>query len=193
MPLDTVLTYFDAANYPPAYNTYMVTAATGSVFGQGTKMFQLFRLDPSTTNTTVKLTNASTQLAYSVKLQSLWPLRIPDGQPALTLDWSQLRTNAFGDAFDPTAISEVMVGHYLQYVPDLEKRFLDLELIADELYRTEIAVGTSVDLSVSRNAAGKAFAGIDGNGTWLVALRCGSCRNPAPWYLSILQPCGIVP
>ena len=36
---------------------------------------------------------------------------------------------------------------------------------------------------------GKAFTGISTSGTWIVALRCGSCRNPAPWYLTVLKPC----
>ena len=27
------------------------------------------------------------------------------------------------------------------------------------------------------------------NGTWLLGLTCGNCRNPAPWYMTILKPC----
>ena len=36
---------------------------------------------------------------------------------------------------------------------------------------------------------GASFAGIDGTGTWMVALVCGNCRNPAPLYMTILKPC----
>jgi hypothetical protein len=38
---------------------------------------------------------------------------------------------------------------------------------------------------------GAGFPGIDDTGTWLVGLICGNCRNPAPWYMTILKPCSM--
>jgi hypothetical protein len=35
---------------------------------------------------------------------------------------------------------------------------------------------------------GNSFPGVDSNGTWLVALLCTNCRNPAPYYLTVLEP-----
>jgi len=46
-----------------------------------------------------------------------------------------------------------------------------------------------VNLSTFTNESGQPFTGIDDTGTWVLALSCGDCRNPAPWYLTILEPC----
>jgi hypothetical protein len=185
----TILSYFDVATYPTSNHVYMVLAQTGTLLGQEIRMLQAFRLDATSTNTTVKLTNASVQLAYKANLHDLVPLTTPARQAGITFDWSALQSNAFGGAFDPTAITEILVGRYQQSPTELEARFGELDSIATDLYRGEILAGTSFDLSQLEDSAGKRFAGIDESGTWLVALQCGTCRNPAPWYLSRLVPC----
>ena len=100
--------------------------------------------------------------------------------------------NALGDDFIPSVIAEVVVAHYDESVAELERQFLDLELIAEGIWRYDVPAETSVELSSLRDEAGQPFPGIDGNGTWLVALMCGDfCRNPAPWYLTVLVPCSL--
>jgi hypothetical protein len=182
--------YFDPVGFPPADNTYALLAAKGMVLGQGTLMIQAFQVDPASTNTTVSMKADSTQLTYCANLQSLNPTGIPAGQRAVTLDWGQMTTNALGGDFVTNQITEAMVAHYTQTPAQLESRFLDLEVIATDIYRTAISSGTVVDLSTMvHERTGAAFPGIDANGTWVVALRCGNCKNPAPWYLSVLKPC----
>jgi len=184
-----ILPYFDADNYPPATHTYLLTAATGTIVGQGTKMLQSFQLDPNSTNSTVTMTSDSTKLDYKANLHSLIATGIPAGQAAITLDWSQMKTNALGNTFITTNITSALVAHYTQTPAELETKFLDIELIAAALYKSSIATGTTLDFSSLQDSNGNVFPGIDGTGTWMVALRCGGCRNPAPWYLSILKPC----
>jgi hypothetical protein len=175
--------------YPPANHIYTVMAATGMQLGQGTRMIQSYELDPASTNTVVKLTNDSTQLTYTANLHNLTPIGVTAKSAAITLDWGKMMTNALGNTFIATNITNAMVGHYTQTPAELEAKFLDLELIAADLYRAEIGSGTVLDFSLLKNKSGKAFAGIDADGTWVVALQCGQCRNPAPWYLTILKPC----
>jgi hypothetical protein len=187
---ERVLDYFDADNYPPDITTYTVMAATGDVVGEGTRMIQSFVLDKSSTNTEVTMTSDSTQLTYDANLHSLTPTGIPAGQSAITLDWtSSISTNALGNPFEPTNITHVLVGHYTETPTELESKFLDIEIIATELYEADVLIGTTIDFSTLKTKDGQAFQGIDDTGTWLVALQCGICRNPAPWYLSILKPC----
>jgi hypothetical protein len=157
--------------------------------GMGVRMIQAFKLDSSSSNTSVKLDNDSTGLQYEAHLQDLQQPLVPSGQSSLKIDWGSIPKNALGIEFDPTAITEAMVGHYTQTPKELESKFLDLDMIATELYKGEIASGTSVELSTLKTSAGKSFSGIDGSGTWIVALRCGQCRNPAPWYLTVLKTC----
>jgi hypothetical protein len=68
---------------------------------------------------------------------------------------------------------------------------LDLELISEDMWQADVSSGTTLAFSSLRNDAGQPFAGIDGTGTYIVALVCGECQNPAPWYLSVLSPCPI--
>jgi hypothetical protein len=158
--------------------------------GMGTRMIQSFQLDPASTNTNVTMTSTSTHLTYTANLHSLQTTAIPAGQAAVTLDWGQMKTNALGNTFIATNITNALVGHYTQTPAQLETQFLDLDLIATELYQGSIPSGTVVDFSGLEDSSGKSFPGIDATGTWIVALQCGGCRNPAPWYLSILTPCG---
>ena len=193
-PIDsaTILLYFDDVMYPPANHTYALMAATGKTIGQGTRMIQSFQLDSASTNTNVTMTGDSTHLDYTANLHSLQATGIPAGQPGIKLDWGMLAMNALGNDFhnpNTTDITNALVAHYTETPAELETKFLDLELIATDLYRATIDSGTVVDFSTMKTAAGKAFSGIDATGTWLVALQCGGCRNPAPWYLSILKPC----
>lgn len=186
---EQILPYFNIDNYPPANHTYILTAATGTTVGQGIKMVQSFLLDSNSTTSKVTMTSNSTKLTYTANLHSLTPTRIPAGEAAITLDWGEMKTNALGNTFTTTNITTAMVAHYTQTATQLETQFLDLDLIATAMYNGTIETGTSVDFSSLTDASGTTFPGIDDTGTWLVALQCGSCRNPAPWYLTILKPC----
>jgi hypothetical protein len=130
-----------------------------------------------------------------VDLLSLHPTGVPAGKAGLTLDWGQLNTNAFGDDISQpyglkrrSDITSAIVGHYSQTVSELESQFLDIQTIATDKYSAVIPSGTVLDFTTLVDANGAAFPGIDSSGTWLVALLCGNCRNPAPYYLTILKP-----
>jgi len=106
------------------------------------------------------------------------------------LDWGPLdgQLNALGATFVATSITSAIVGHYTLTPAELETQFLDLQLIATELYTANIPPGTVLDFTTLADSGGKPFPGIDATGTWLVGLTCGNCKNPAPWYLTILVP-----
>lgn len=191
MPIEQsmLLAYLDPEAYDPATHAYTIMAVSGTTAGKGTRMMQSFRLDPSSENTAVSLDSNSTQLDYSVDLKSLEPTQIPAGQAEIAIDWSSMTVNALGNDFVPTSIDEVLVARYSLSLDEMQAKFLDLDSIADETWRGKVPSGTSVALSSLTNADGEPFAGIDDSGTWIVALRCGSCANPAPWYLSTLKTC----
>jgi len=187
--VDQVMLYLDPTKYDPAKYTLTVMATTGKVLGQGTRMIQAFQLDDSSTNTTVKMSKDSTKLTYKADLHSMKVTGVPAGKADLTLDWGHMTKNVIGNDFDTTAITRIIVARYSKTTSQLEDDFLNLETIADKLYDGESGSGTKIDFSTLADKSGSKFSGIDSNGTWLVALICGSCRNPAPWYLTILKPC----
>ena len=186
---EEILQYMDAEAYPPENHTYTVMAASGTVLWKGTRMIQAFRLDPSSTNTEVALDAESTQLSYEADLTSLVPVQVPAGATSVTIDWSALQVNAFGSNFYANVITDVMVARYSLDPGELEDQLLRLETIHQGLWRKDVTSGSSVDLATLTDDSGAAFPGIDDTSTWVVSLMCGNCTNPAPWYLTILEPC----
>jgi hypothetical protein len=185
-----LMPFFDPNRYPPASHSYALMAATGSTPGVGTRMIQAFVLDPESTNTSVKVVDESATLTYAVDLRHLVPTEISQGTAAVALDWGDIKTNGRGSPFVATNITSAKVAHYVETPTELEARFLDLDLIATELYRAPVPAGHVLDFTSLKTDGGKAFTGIDNVGTWIFALQCGNCKNPAPWFLSTLKPCG---
>jgi hypothetical protein len=182
--------YFDAGKYTPANSTFLVGVQTGMDLGRQLRMLQAFNLDASSTVTNVALADTSTKLTYTANLHSLTITGVPAGTPGLMLDWSQMKTNAMGRAFTEGYVTSAVVGHYTQTPAELEAQFLDLDRIASATYRADIPSGSVLDFTTLAEAtSGAPFPGIDDSGTWLVGLFCGNCRNPAPWYMTILKPC----
>jgi hypothetical protein len=192
MPLtpEEIMPNFSIAEYDPALFTYTLMAQSGTEPGQGTRMIKVFKLDAATTNATVALDNTSTTLTYAADLHSLTPTYVPAGTPALTIDWSTIATNAMGRTFSRTKINEVFIARYDETAAELEARFLDLELISEAQWRGEVVAGANLPLSNLVDANNVPFPGIDANGTWVLGLLCNDCSNPAPWYLTVLEPCG---
>jgi len=182
--------YLNATTYTPANSTFTIAAQTGTNIGTGIRMLQAFQLDDASTSTNVTLTNSSTMLQYSANLHSLHPTGVPAHTAALSIDWGQLTTNALGADVTNTItnITSAIVGHYTQTPAELESQFLNLRTIAQDLYTAQIQSGTSLDFTTLMDSAGNPFPGVDSTGTWLVALICDNCRNPAPWYLTVLEP-----
>jgi hypothetical protein len=190
--------YLDINAYPPANHLYTAMVANGTVLGQGTRMIQGFQLDASSMNTDVKVVNTSTSLTMSADMHSLATPNVPVANPAVTVDWTDMdtsvnpaNTTAAGLPFDPTQITELRVGAYSMSLSDMEKQsnFLNLDMLATTLYRAEVTAGTKIELSRAKDPMGNAFPGFDSTHTWIVALNCGECANPAPWYMTVVKPC----
>ena len=192
MSPEALLEYVDPEIYPPSEHVWIVTLNTGRAFGQGIRLLAFFQPSEGEAGTTVALTNDSTTLSYTVDLTQLEPIPIPQLAGDVTVSWvdvDQLTTNGMGAAWVPTRITDVAIAHYVGYtVADLEEQFLLLEDLASEYYGARLNTGQEVRLSELVDETGSAFPGIDDDGVWLFSLICGSCHNPAPWFLSILSP-----
>jgi hypothetical protein len=98
--------------------------------------------------------------------------------------------NGLRATFKDGYVTSAVVGHYKETPAELEAKFLDLNLIADQYYTADLVSSTSFDFStLKEQTTGADFPGVDDSGTWLVGLICGNCRNPAPWYMTVLKPC----
>jgi hypothetical protein len=195
IPEEELWGYFDtqAENFafPQDQYTYLAMASTGTVIGRGARMLHFFKVDPNATETTLSFQNDSTLLDFEANLAGSRPVRVPTGTPSLTIDWTDMMVTSLGNEYLPAQITRAAVAHYAtDAIGDLENDFVNLQEIADGWWETEVTRGTSIDLSSFADEAGTTFPGIDGEGTWLVALFCTAiCNNPAPWSITILKPC----
>jgi hypothetical protein len=186
MPLEaeTLLGYFAAEDFPPEQYTY---AAAVVDLQTSVRMIQAFRLDPDSGNTLVELTDDSTELEYTVDIQGACPTVVPTGATDLEIDWSTIETTASGLEFVPSSVTEVIVARYAMSVAELETNVLVLDTLAERTYRNTAPVGNRVEFESLVGDDGSSFPGVDSDATWVIALVCGSCSNPAPWYLSVLE------
>ncbi len=179
-----ITTYFKQG-----YGVWLLTLATGTTPGVGTRMAAFLEPDPTATSTQLSIGNDSTKLSFTVDLQSLQKLSVPAATTSLTTDWSGITLKGDGSKFEATDVDEVMLAHYASMtVAELQERFLDIEQLADDEWTASVTSGTTspfTDLDSSKGA----FTGITDQGVWLLALRCTTCANPAPPFVTVLQTC----
>lgn len=173
--------YFDEG-----YGTWLLTLNTGTTPGVGTRM-ALFLEPGAGTATQVTVQDDSTILTYTVELEALVSPKADAGVD-VTLDWSDLTGDGRGGVFSDYAVDRVLVGHYTQTAAELEQSFLDLELISDEIWHFPFTSGNSLTLSSATSEEGD-FPGFSSDGTWVVAMQCTTCANPAPPFLTIVEVC----
>jgi len=195
LPNGYLTTYFGAATYPSPANTFLVMIQhNGDAPGKDGRMLTTFGLSTDTSATkTVTLDNTSTALDYQADFSQLKSTLVPEGNSKVLVDWSGMTTNALTHTFYPMQITRVLVASYDQPVSELQKdeNFIELESLATGLWASNADDIVSPQLSLSKltNISGSAFAGIDSRHTWILALECVDCLNPAPWYITVLEPC----
>ena len=140
--------YLDASTYTPANSTFVLGGADRNGHGRDRHSdAAVVRARLLVDQHDCHDDQHSTTLSYSANLHSLHPTGVPAGTPNLTLDWSQIQTNALGQPFVATNIANAIVGHYTQTPSQLESQFLDLQTIATDLYKADIPSGTVLDFT----------------------------------------------
>ncbi len=176
---------------PEQYNeeggTYLLLLTTGTEVGVGARMLTFLEPTSSSDNTTVDISAGCGVLDFEADLHSMETLPIcTDG--TWTVDWSELTLDGLGNELESDNIDHVMLGFYEgMTVDDLEAQFLDLELMATTLYELDLEGGSSADLGQASDGTSY-FSGFSGDGVWILALQCSRCYNPAPLFLTVLEP-----
>jgi len=176
--------------YQEGEGPYLLTLNTGTDLGIGVRLLTF--LEPTTGNntSTVDLSSGCDTLDFSVDLTSLTPAPICAGGSSWSVNWQDLTTNGQDLDLQLTNIDSLVVGFFKGLsISDLEGQFLDLEYIADKWYETELEAGVEATLESAVDASGAPFGGFnDTDGIWLVGLFCSTCYNPAPLFLTIVEP-----
>jgi hypothetical protein len=167
--------------------TYLLLAGAGTEPGQGTLALMFLNPKEASDVTAVTMGSACDTLDFSVDLSSLTPVALPASGDSWVVDWGGLTVNGLGNPFEISKLDRLMLGYYPDYgLTDLEEHFLDLEIDADALWYLDIGGTFSADLAQATGDDG-AFAGFETSGTYVLALMCTTCQNPAPIFLTLVQ------
>lgn len=166
--------------------TWLVLLTTGTTVAVGVQMLAFLEPTAGETTTVASLTDGCSVLDYSADLASAARVPVLAGGPWL-LDWSALTRDGQGSPFEPTRADALMVARFDESITDLEADFLDLELLAEETWTYTLTGGTTADLG-ALSGPSDPFPGFTTAGTWALALRCTTCPNPAPLFLTFVVP-----
>ncbi len=159
---------------------WLLTVNTGTTPGVGARMVGFLAPSADAQADQAALTDDSAELFIDVDLLSLDPVAVSADTTQLDLDWSQLTVNAQGNTMVSGAADQVMLGRYdTLAAEDLQDAFLDLELLADQTWTVDIDGGSAASVTD--------FGTLDADATWVLALRCTTCSNPAPLFLTFLE------
>ena len=176
-------TPIDVPNEYGTDNTYLLTISTGTTTGLGTRVMAFLTPTKGETNTAVSLESGCGVLDFEGDIESLTAVPVSLDGPWV-FDWSALTTNGLGNTMSLSNIDGMLLGYYEgATIQDLQEQFLDLELIADQTWFVELSGTTGFDLAEIPD-----FTGFTTDGTWILALTCSTCANPAPIFLTVLEP-----
>jgi hypothetical protein len=176
-PVD-VPTYFSEGSA-----TWLV--ALTSTFEAGAAAFVFLEPKDASLVTSAAIGDDTSALDVDVDFASLTPVVVPAGEAALHLDWSGLTRDGLGNELSLDAIDGIFLGRYTESPAELEGRVFDLETLAAETWEAPVDGLRSLGLGTLRGDT--VFAGIDDTSTWLLALRCSSCINPTPRFVTFLR------
>ena len=174
--------------FEEGYGTWLFTLNTGTTPGAGSRMAAFLEPLPDSEVDDIEIVDGTALVTVDADLTGLTSVGLPVGQTT-SVSWDGLTTDGQGNEMQLGSIDRLMVAHYATLTPaDLEANFLDLELIADTQYDLVLEGQTEADLT-TLSSDGGAFSGITADGTWILALRCDTCANPAPPFLTTLTVC----
>jgi hypothetical protein len=174
-----------------ADESYMAIFTHGIERGVGARSMIFLRPRSTSTATTVEAPSGCGMLDFQANLMALQKLPVPAAGPWV-IDWRGLTKDGQGNAVVFENIDGVMLGFYQNMtVADIQAKILDIEQIATSAWELKLRGGSRADLAAAKErTTGAAFSGFQSaaTGTWLLALTCSKCQNPAPIVLTVLDP-----
>jgi hypothetical protein len=171
--------------------TYMLLFTEGTNPGIGARTMAFLEPTSSSTNTSVEAPAGCGLLEFSADISSAEPVSIPVDGPWM-LDWRNVTADSLGNEIVYESIDSALVGFFEgMTLTEIEEDMFDLEENATSLWELELTGGRTADLAGAQNrAGGERFDGFttDADGIWLLALLCGTCPNPSPVVLAVLEP-----
>lgn len=172
--------------------TFMLLFTHGTKTGLGARMMMFIKPTAASGNTKVSAPPGCGLLDFKVDLSSLRKVVVP-AQGPWVLDWRNVTVDGLGNQVLSTDPDKLFVGFYQgKTTADLEAAPFQLEAMATSLWDLALTGEPTADLGrATLRSTGAPFDGFSrAAGTWVLALMCSTCQNPAPIFLTILEPQG---
>ena len=161
--------------------TFLLQAYTDGV--PGVRMLSFLEPSDSSDNLDLYLKNDSASVDYSVDLSA--GQRLP--LSTTLIDWAQLAVPTECGSFPINKYDWLMLAHYeTASLSSLESDFLRVDELATEIWNADIEGRSTYDLLTLVSDGGEPFTGFSDQGIWILALRCTTCSNPAPPFLTLV-------
>ena len=96
------------------------------------------------------------------------------------MDWSNLTQTGTGNPIAIDRIDRLVLAGFRQDLSELEADFLRSRSLAEVIIETNVAGIQAIPFSRIEG-----FEEFDPELTWLIALECSLCLNPAPFFVGI--------
>jgi hypothetical protein len=173
--------------------TYMILFAHGTTIGSNSRSMVFIDPTDGESNTDVAGASGCDILDFTADITTPTPLDVPKGGPWVA-DWSQLKHDGLSNTVVYSGIDQVLLAYYSMSVAEVQKRFLDVQIMATSMYKIDIPPDIDppvkhMNLAAAVSDAEGDFPGFDRtDGTWALALMCTTCQAPSPIAFVILNP-----
>lgn len=130
----------------------------------------------------VLLDDDSARLDVDLALHGLEPVVVPLGED-FAVDWGGLTVDGLGNPMSTGTIDRLLVGRFDAAPDDLQALGGALLHAAEETWSVDVQSTGEGTMALQGDSL---FPGVGSASTWLLALECSSCLNPAPRFLTRL-------
>lgn len=170
---------------------YLMLFSTGTTLGVGARAMTFVEPVSGEANTTVNAPSDCEVLDFAADITTPAAVEAPADGPWV-VDWSELTRDSTGNNVVFQNLDRLLVAFYADMtVAELQENFLDIEIMKTSLYEVAFPKGDrKADLADAREVdSDEPFEGFDRtDGVWAIGLMCSTCQNPAPVFLSVVEP-----
>ncbi len=160
--------------YASDTETYILTAFAAD----RAKMLTFFLPTETGPTDPIALANGSGAVSFEVDLDAGTP--VTSSGPLV--DWSALTMDGAGEEFPLNKMDRMYIANYDLAAQEIESDFVNLETLAIEQHVLNTEALLDYDTSTVSD-----FGGFDSSGLWVLAMRCSTCYNPAPPFLTLVE------
>jgi hypothetical protein len=172
----------------PDSGSWLLVFSEGVVPGQGARQLAFVEPVEGAEGNEVDLGTEGAGIGLEVDIERAEGVVLPASE--IELDLSELELDGQGGEFDPLAVDQVWLAWFEDAsLAELESDFVHLEERADRLYSQAHDGASGFTLDALVDGDGVPFESLDSTGTWLLALLCTTCLNPAPKLLTPVERC----